>query len=87
MPSGRLVLNHAAFRRLLSRDVEPVVREATEAIHAEAGGDAVGFDRHVDVIGDRVVGRVVAVRLHARRAEEKDGRLSRAVDAGRTGLR
>lgn len=83
MPSGKFVPNEAGFRHLLTQGVKADVERRAKAIADAAGGEDVGFYDHVQVRGNRVVGRVVAGSPHARNAEAKDGRLSRAVDAGR----
>lgn len=83
MSDGKFIASDAGFEHLLTVGIKSEIERRTAAIVAAAGGEDVGFYGHVDVRGKRMVGRVVAGSPHARNAEAKDGRLSRAVDAGR----
>jgi CRISPR/Cas system-associated endoribonuclease Cas2 len=74
-------VDRSAFRRILtSPGVEAELRRRAERI-AERAGD--GFEVFSTQGRRRARAAVVAVSVRAKRGEAKDGRLSRALGAGR----
>ena len=81
--AGRFELNEQGVRELLrDADLAKDLHARADRISETAGGAAVGFMSE-DSSGERARARVTALTWHAQRAERKDRRLSRAVEAGR----
>lgn len=80
MSKVKFVLNRAGVRELLqSQEMQAVIEEATQNVLTNAGGQSAGYDANVITGKNRVVGRVYADTIRAKRSNSKHNTLLKAL--------